>query len=120
MCWSGSPRRHPAGGGVCRWGHRKFLHDHRARKCDAIDAPRAFWAAAGIDHHDCLCHSLGIARDSEFIAELKMLRVLGSGTLQAISNEANAGRLDQSNQLIDFHLRLRIKGQRDRSSDQQR
>jgi hypothetical protein len=38
-----------------------------------------------------------------------MLRALGSEILQAISNEANAGCLDVSNQLIDFRLRLRIQ-----------
>ena len=37
----------------------------------------------------------------EFVAQ--MLPALGSGILLAHSNEANAGRLDESNQLIDFH-----------------
>ena len=36
----------------------------------------------------------------EFVAQ--MLRAPGPGILQAISNEANAERLDESNQLIDF------------------
>ena len=42
-----------------------------------------------------------------------MIRPLGPATLLTIANEGNAGRLDESNQLIDFHLRLRIKRQRD-------
>ena len=54
----------------------------------------------------------------EFVAQ--MLRALGRGILRAVANEANAGRLDERNQLIDFRLRLRIKRQRDRSREQQR
>ena len=54
----------------------------------------------------------------EFVAQ--MLRTLGPGILRAVANEANAGRLDVGNQLIDFRLRLRIKRQRDRSGEQQR
>ena len=42
-----------------------------------------------------------------------------AGILRAVANEANAGRLDERNQLIDFRLRLRIKSKRDRSSEQQ-
>jgi hypothetical protein len=38
-----------------------------------------------------------------------MLRALGSGILEAVSNEATAGCLDANDQHIDFRLRLRIQ-----------
>ena len=53
----------------------------------------------------------------EFVAQ--MIRPLGRGILRTIPNEANVGRPDESNQLVDLRLRLRIKPQRDRSSEQQ-
>ena len=43
----------------------------------------------------------------EFVAQ--MIRALGSGILRAVANEANIGRPDEGNQLIDFRLRLRIQ-----------
>src|SRR6187401_3337196 len=48
----------------------------------------------------------------------QMIRPFGPGIFLAASNEANAGRLDVGNQLIDFRLCLRIKRQRDRSGEQ--
>src|SRR6476659_8243774 len=73
---------------------------------------------AGNSGNEVLGRLYAVASLGEFVVQ--MLRTLSSGILRAVANEANTRRLDERNQLIDFHLRVRIKRQRERSGEEQR
>ena len=72
---------------------------------------------AGNSGNEVLGRLHAVASLGEFAAQ--MLRTLSSGMLRAVANEANAGRLDVGNQLVDFRLRLRIQRQRDCGGEEQ-